>query len=127
MNLWYAVAKTSQAYTVVANHVDPVPAPGADAGAEPGAQPSAFGGASGIYTINPVDAEPPVVASTGAPEVVRCDLTTLGDPGWWLGQARLIAGRRVDLATPLVLATDSPAFTRWRDAPGYDTSGWTAY
>jgi predicted amidohydrolase len=110
MCLWYAVAKTSQAYTVVANPVGG------------GAQ-----GSSGVFTINPVDAEPPVVASTDGSESVALTLRTLGDPGWWMDQRRLVAGRRADLAVPLVLDPDSPAFRTWRESAGYDSSGWTAY
>lgn len=110
MCLWYAVAKTSQAYTVVANSVG--------AGAQ---------GASGVFTINPVNVEPPVIASVDEAEAVSLAVTTRGDPNWWMDQQRLIAGRRADLAVPLMLPTDSEAFTRWRANPGWDQSGWTAY
>jgi predicted amidohydrolase len=110
MCLWYAVAKTSQAYTVVANPVGG------------GAQ-----GSSGVFTINPVDAESPVVASTDSEEAVSLKVRTLGDPGWWMDQRRLVAGRRADLAVPATLPTDSDAFRSWRENPGWDTSGWTAY
>jgi predicted amidohydrolase len=110
MSFWYAIAKTAQAYTVVANPVG-----------------GGFQGSSGVFTINPVDAEAPVVGSTDAAEAVSLAFRTLGSPGWWMDQRRLVAGRRVDLSVPLVLPTDSPAFTRWRDAPGYDQSAWTAY
>ncbi len=110
MCLWYAVAKTSQAYTVVANAIGS------------GAQ-----GSSGIFTINPVDAQAPLVASVDAAQAVSMDITTRGNPDWWMDQQRLIAGRRTDLIAPLMLATDSAAFTSWRDSQGYDLSGWTAY
>lgn len=111
MVMWYAIAKTAQAYTVVANAVGD------------GSQ-----GSSGIFTINPVDSdEPPVVASTDAEQAVSTVITTLGDPGWFMSQARLIGGRRPDLAVPAMLPTDSTAFRTWRDAAGWDTSGWTAY
>jgi hypothetical protein len=55
------------------------------------------------------------------------DITTRGQPDWWMDQQRLIAGRRTDLAVPVMLRTDSAAFSRWRDSPGYDISGWSAY
>lgn len=110
MCLWYAVAKTTQAYTVVANAVGG------------GAQ-----GASGVFTLNPVNVEPPVVASTDLAESVSLRITTRGNPDWWMDQQRLIAGRRADLAVPLTLPTDSPAFTAWRTSPGFDLSGWSAY
>ncbi|WP_140698181.1 nitrilase-related carbon-nitrogen hydrolase [Mycolicibacterium hodleri] len=110
MCLWYAVAKTSQAYTVVANSVGS------------GAQ-----GSSGVFTINPVDAQPPSVASVDDALAVSLDISTRGNPDWWMDQQRLIAGRRTDLVAPLVLADDSAAFTTWRDGHGYDLSSWTAY
>lgn len=110
MCLWYAVAKTSQAYAVVANAVG--------AGAQ---------GSSGVFTMNPVDAEPPVIASVDDAETTSLDITTRGDPDWWMDQQRLIAGRRPDLAVPLRLPTDSPAFAAWRNSRGYDMSGWTEY
>jgi predicted amidohydrolase len=109
MCLWYAVAKTSQAYTVVANAVG-----------------GGTRGSSGVFTINPVDAEAPVVASVDDAEAVSLGITTRGHPEWWLDQQRLIAGRRTDLVVPLMLPTDSSAFTAWRDSQGYDLS-WTAY
>ncbi len=111
MTFWYATAKTNQLYTVTANPVDD------------GCQ-----GSSGVFSINPVDSdEPPVVASIDQPEVVSTRIATLGDPSWWMNQQKLVGGRRADLAVPLTLPTDSDAFTRWRDNPGFDTSGWTAY
>lgn len=111
MAFWYAIAKTTQAYTVVANAVDD------------GRQ-----GSSGVFTINPVDSdEPPVVAAVDRPGVVTAEVTTLGDPGWWLNQHLLINGRRADLAVPAMLPVDSDAFRTWRDSPGWDDSGWTAY
>jgi predicted amidohydrolase len=110
MCLWYAVAKTSQAYTIVANGVG-----------------GGLQGSSGVFTINPVNAEAPIIASVDSAEAVSLEITTRGNPEWWMDQERLIAGRRPDLAVPLCLQTDSTAFTSWRDSPGYDMSGWTAY
>ena len=111
MCLWYAIAKTAQAYTIVANAVDD------------GAQ-----GSSGIFTINPVDStEPPVVAPVDTTTAVSTQLTTLGDPSWWMSQQRLIGGRRPDLAIPAMLPIDSVAFRTWQNEPGWTTAGWTAY
>ena len=111
MNQWYSTAKLTQAYTVVANSV------AADCQ-----------GSSGIFTINPVDSdEPPVVASADGTEVVRTTVTTLGDPTWWMNQAQLIAGRRADLAVPMILDPDSEPFRQWKSARGFDVDAWTAY
>ena len=108
---WYAIAKTSQAYTVVANAIG-----------------DGCRGSSGIFTIDPVDSdEPPVVGSVDREEVVSSRFRTLADASSWISQERLIGGRRADLAVPLVLATGSPAFRSWRDSPGYDIGGWSAY
>ena len=110
MCLWYAVAKTAQAYTVVANAVG-----------------DGCLGSSGIFTINPVDAEAPVVAGVDTSGTVSKEVSTRGQPSWWIDQQRLIAGRRPDLAIPATLRVDSMAFRHWRETPGYDMSGWTAY
>lgn len=110
MNLWYALAKTSQCYTVVANAVG-------------------FGarGSSGIFTLNPVDAEAPVVAPVGSAAAVSLAVNTHGNPTWWMNQSKLLAGRRVDLVTPLVLDPSSHPFQAWKNSTGYNSSGWTAY
>jgi hypothetical protein len=111
MMLWYAIAKTTQAYTVVANPVG-----------------GSHQGSSGIFTIDPVDSDvPPIVGSLDRPEAVRTTITTLGDPRWFMDQHRLIGGRRPDLAVPLMLPVGSTAFVGWRDAPGYDITAWSAY
>lgn len=111
MCLWYAMAKMSQAYTVVANAVG--------------------GGAvgdSGVFTINPVDStEIAVTAPTGAPGIARLAFNTLGDPSYWLSQERLLAGRRPDVAAPVVFPRDSAALAGWREAPGYDIDAWAGY
>ena len=108
---WYAIAKTTQAYAVVANAVND------------GCQ-----GSSGVFTIDPVDSsQPPIVGSVDRPEVVSVHLQTLGAPDSWMDQHLLIGGRRADLAVPLALDPTSDEFRAWRDAPGYDMSAWTAY
>ena len=108
---WYAIAKLAQAYTVVANPVDD------------GCQ-----GSSGIFSINPVDSdEPPVVAGIDAAQVVSAAVNTLGDPTWWMNQARLVGGRRADLVVPAVLDPQSQAFADWKSAPGYNINAWASY
>ena len=111
MAQWYAVAKTAQAYTVVANSVGQ------------GCQ-----GSSGVFTIDPVDSdEPPVVGSVDGTEVVSLRFRTLGAPDSWMNQHLLVGGRRADLAVPLVLDPSSPQFAHWRDTPGFDCGSWSAY
>lgn len=110
MILWYAAAKTAQAYTVVANAID-----------------NGALGSSGIFTINPIDSrEGPVVGSTDNAEVVKLTFSTLGG-GYWMNQSKLIAGRRADLAAPLAFPAGSKALARWRAAPGFDIGAWSAY
>ena len=111
MSQWYATAKCSQAYTVVANAVN-----------------DGMQGSSGVFTINPVDSvEPPVVGSVDVEEIVTATITTLGDPAWFMNQSRLVGGRRADLAVPVALDPASDAFRRWRERPGWDASGWESY
>lgn len=110
MIFWYSIAKCMQAFTVVANTVS-----------------DGCLGSSGIFTLNPVNSDAPVVGSQDGTEIVSMPFTTLGEKLTWINQAFLIAGRRADLAVPLTLPTDSRAFTQWRDSPGFDLNAWAAY
>jgi len=111
MVFWYAVAKSSQAYTVVANTVG-----------------NGCMGSSGIFTINPIDSfECPQVASVDHEEVVGLSFNTLGDPTWFMSQSKLIGGRRVDLAAPLTFPLSSKALAKWISTPGFDLDAWAAY
>lgn len=109
MIFWYAIAKCMQAYTVVANAV------GGD-----------LQGSSGIFTLNPVNADGPAVGSVGGAEVVSMDFATLGPELCWINQTYLLTSRRTDLFVPLTLPVESKAFTTWRDASGFPMT-WTAY
>jgi len=110
MIFWYSIAKCMQAFTVVANTVG-----------------DGCLGSSGVFTLNPVNTDAPVVGSQDGAEIVSMSFTTLGEELTWINQAYLIAGRRVDLAVPLTLPTDSKAFTQWRDSPGFDLNAWSSY
>ena len=110
MIYWYAIAKCMQAYTVVANPVG-----------------GAYKGSSGVFTLNPVTGEAATVGSDGGTEVVTAAFTTLGSKLSWMNQQVLVTQRRADLAVPLTLQVDSPAFIQWRDAPGFDINAWAAY
>jgi predicted amidohydrolase len=111
MALWYGMAKSTQAYTLVANFC------GGD-----------YLGSSGFFTLNPVDApNPPITASKDAETALVVEFTTQADPDWWMNQQKLITGRRVDLCAPLTFAMDSEAFIKWRDTPGFDLSIWQQF
>jgi len=111
MKLWYAIAKTAQAYTLAANYAG-----------------GGYQGSSGLFTLNPVDAnDPAIVASTDKEESLTVNFTTLADPAWWMSQQKLIGGRRVDLCAPLTFPTDSEAFKKWKATPGFDLSIWQPF
>lgn len=110
MIFWYAIAKCMQSYTVVANPVG-----------------GALRGSSGIFTLYPVNGAPATVGSEDRSEIVSAAFTTLGDKVSFINQQMLIEQRRADLAVPLTLDVDSPAFIQWRDAPGFDINAWSAY
>ena len=111
MALWYGMAKSTQAYTLVANFS------GGD-----------YLGSSGLFTLNPVDApDPPVTAPKVAETALAVEFTTQAEPEWWMSQQKLVTGRRVDLCAPLTLAMDSEAFRQWRDTPGFDLSIWQQF
>ena len=110
MIFWYAAAKTTQAYTVVANAVG-----------------NGCMGSSGVFAINPIDSlEIPEVGSTDQEEVVSLAFTTLGN-AYWMNQDKLVGGRRADLAAPLVFPLQSTAIEKWRAASGFDVNAWAAY
>ena len=110
MIYWYAIAKCMQAFTVVANPIG-----------------GNYQGSSGVFTLDPVTGESATVGATDGSEIVSAEFTTLGSKLSWMNQEILVTQRRADLAVPLMLATDSPAFIQWRDAPGFDISAWSAY
>lgn len=111
MTLWYALAKTSQAYVVVANPVG-----------------NGALGSSGVFTINPIDSlETPQIGSVDKQELVSLSFDTLGVPNWWMNQQKLIGGRRADLVSPLTFPVTSKAFQRWKTTPGFDINAWSAY
>lgn len=111
MALWYGMAKSTQAYTLVANFV------GGD-----------YLGSSGLFTLNPVDAlNPPITAPKDTETALAVQFTTQAEPDWWMSQQKLMTGRRVDLCAPLTFAMDAEAFLKWRDTPGFDLSIWQQF
>jgi len=110
MIFWYAAAKTSQAYTVVANSIG-----------------NGMLGSSGIFTINPIDSlEIPEIGSIDNAEVVSLSFTTLGN-SFWMNQTKLLSGRRADLAAPLVFPLNSKSLLKWQASTGFDMDAWAAY
>lgn len=110
MVFWYYIAKCTQAFTVVANPVG-----------------GGYRGSSGIFTTVPVTGAADTVASTDGTEVATALFRTMGEQESWINQQILVAMRRADLVVPLTLPTDSPAFTRWHEAPGFDVGAWSVY
>lgn len=110
MVFWYSIAKYMQAFTVVANPVG-----------------QGYQGSSGIFTTVPVTGDADTVASTDGTEVATATFHTTGSKDLWINQQILIDMRRADLVVPLALPTDSAAFARWRDAPGFDIGAWSHY
>lgn len=99
MNIWYNIAKYSQAYTLVANY-----------------QPKRTNGfnASALYSLAPeVGYYPPNIAPNkeGAYEV---SFTTHLQNNLWIDQQKWVVGRRYDLAAPLTLDTQGACFKEWQ-------------
>lgn len=89
MIYWYAIAKTAQAYTIVANFVGGT---------------NRYKGSSGLYSLNPVMGHyPPMLATSDKEEAFLMKFATLGKAEWWMNQHKLLGGRRADLAVPLML------------------------
>ena len=98
MNIWYDIAKYSQAHTLVANYL-----------------PKGSNGfnASAMYSLVPeVGYYPPNIAPNkgGAHQVL---FTTHLQNNLWIDQQKWVVGRRYDLAAPLTLDTQSACFKEW--------------
>jgi predicted amidohydrolase len=108
--IWYATAKNTQAYPLVANFV--------------GTGESLLG-SSGLYSLDPTNGYyPPVVASRDREEVLAVNFQTIAPPTWWTSQQYMIDGRRPELYIPLVMDPDKPCFQAWRQSPDYFVSCW---
>jgi predicted amidohydrolase len=98
MNIWYDIAKYSQAHTLVANYL-----------------PKGSNGfnASAMYSlVREVGYYPPNIAPNkeGAHQVL---FTTHLQNNLWIDQQKWVVGRRYDLAAPLTLDTQSACFKEW--------------
>jgi predicted amidohydrolase len=99
MNIWYNIAKYSQAHTLVANYL-----------------PKGGNGfnASALYSLVPeVGYYPPNIAPNmeGAHQVL---FTTHLQNNLWIDQQKWVVGRRYDLAAPLTLDPQSACFKEWQ-------------
>jgi len=86
MCLWDAVARGSQAYTIISNFVG-----------------DSFRGRSAMYTIDPIyGLDKPVVASGDREQPLVVDFYTIRSGNWW-NQEKMIATRRTHFYKPLVV------------------------
>jgi predicted amidohydrolase len=108
--IWYAIAKSAQAYLLVANFVK---------------TEQKFLGSSGLYSLDPTNGYyPPVVASRDREEVLIVNFQTIAPATWWTSQQYIIDGRRPELYIPLVLNPKGSCFKSWRESTTYFVSCW---
>ncbi|OGT47151.1 MAG: hypothetical protein A3E83_05185 [Gammaproteobacteria bacterium RIFCSPHIGHO2_12_FULL_41_20] len=98
MTMWYSVAKYAQAYTLVANYIG---------------GKNQYKGGSGLYALDPVEGHyiPEVTIDEKA---FRIQFNTIGSNDWWMNQAYLIIGQRVELNPPLTLSDTTACFKLWQ-------------
>jgi predicted amidohydrolase len=85
--IWYAIAKSAQAYLLAANFVK---------------TEHRFLGSSGLYSLDPVNGYyPPVVASRDREEGLIVNFQTIAPATWWTSQQYIIDGRRPELTPAL--------------------------
>lgn len=99
--IWFDMAKYAQSYVLVANFVH-------------GSKSNV--GLSGMYSLVPeAGFYPPVVASKSKEVAQDVNFITLTDKSLWQNQARLVIGRRDDLAIPLTWDKYSQCFASWKN------------
>lgn len=99
MTMWYNLAKFAQAYTLVANYLQPAPGGMAN---------------SAVYGLAPeVDYDPPRIAPDGE-RAYLANFTTHANPTVYIDQQKLIASRRWDQAAPFALDMTGACFKEWR-------------
>ncbi len=99
MNIWYSIAKYSQAHTLVANY-----------------RPKGTNGfnASALYSMAPeVGYYPPNIAPNKE-SAYQVSFTTHLQNNLWIDQQKWVVGRRYDLAAPLTLDTQGACFREWQ-------------
>jgi predicted amidohydrolase len=99
VNIWYNIAKYSQAHTLVANY-----------------QPKGTNGfnASALYSMAPeIGYYPPNIAPNKE-AAYQVSFTTHLQNNLWIDQQKWVVGRRYDLAAPLTLDTQDACFKEWQ-------------
>lgn len=99
MNMWFDIAKYSQAYTLVANYL-PKGTNGFDA--------------SALYSLVPEEGYYPPNIAPKRELAHQVMFTTHLQNNLWIDQQKLVVGRRYDLAAPLTLDPQSACFKEWK-------------
>ena len=99
MNIWFDMAKYSQAYTLVANYRQ-------DSDKE-------FV-RSAVYSLVPEEGYYPPNIAPNKETAHQVMFTTHANNTFWINQQSLVVGRRYDLATPLALDMQGDCFKEWQ-------------
>jgi predicted amidohydrolase len=99
MNIWFDIAKYSQAFTLVANYHN---------GSTKEFERSA------VYSLVPEEGYYPPNIATDKEIAYQAMFTTHTNNTLWINQQSLVTGRRYDLATPLTLDMQSSCFKEWQ-------------
>ena len=99
MNMWFDIAKYSQAYTLVANYLPK--------------ETNGFN-ASALYSLVPEEGYYPPNIAPKRDLAHQVMFTTHLQNNLWIDQQKLVTGRRYDLAAPLTLDPQSACFKEWK-------------
>jgi len=99
MNIWFDIAKYSQAYTLVANYQS---------------DSSKEFVRSAVYSLVPEEGYYPPNIAPNKEVAHQVMFTTHTNNTLWINQQSLVVGRRYDLATPLTLDMKGECFKEWR-------------
>ncbi len=108
--IWYATAKNTQAYVLVANLV---------------ATKQQYVGSSALYSLDPVNGYyPPEVASKDKEQVFAVNFKTIAPKMWWTSQQIITDGRRPELYVPLLLDPKGECFKVWQESKDFFVGCW---
>lgn len=99
MNIWFDMAKYSQAYTLVANYQQDLDKEFVR---------------SAVYSLVPEEGYSPPNIAPNKEVAHQVIFTTHTNNTLWINQQRLVVGRRYDLAAPLTLDMKSACFKEWQ-------------